>query len=230
MEAKRKAFHPVPPRPKNLDPNQQVRTTVNPPKALIDEDPEEISESDMDSWSDLSDTDVSVEELSRDLFNVDITANSPQSPFIAPSPKIKGDPAAAPLSSKSTLASTVPHSDELDKANEWVASYVTTHSKDRKLRVNPACLRAYALWHQQGHDVPEVASFLRDPPLKDNTVMEYIFQAVQRENLEADTERIARMHEDGYQPYSKAHERLLESAVEYTARMRRFPESAPPGE
>ncbi|KAM5342498.1 hypothetical protein ACJ41O_013464 [Fusarium nematophilum] len=54
----------------------------------------------------------------------------------------------------------------------------------RTLKVGPSTLRAYYVWHANEDLPPEsVARLLRDPPLKTNTVVSYILDAIAFENM-----------------------------------------------
>jgi hypothetical protein len=51
-------------------------------------------------------------------------------------------------------------------------------------------LRAYHLWHHQGFDLKETAALLRKEPLALSTVVSYIAEALQKEDLEFDAEKV----------------------------------------
>lgn len=54
----------------------------------------------------------------------------------------------------------------------------------------PAYLRAYALWHPQSLNLYEVASLLRSPPLAPTSVAQYVLDAVSKEDLPFEPDRL----------------------------------------
>lgn len=59
------------------------------------------------------------------------------------------------------------------------------------MSATPAALRAYYLWHTNDGLRPEpIAGLLRDPPLKVNTVVSYILDAITSERLPYDKARL----------------------------------------
>jgi len=114
------------------------------------------------------DPSISLEEMARDFLNVaveDAPANSKSQPKLI---KTQSPSAASP---------------QVAAANEWVSYWRSTLPSDYKARATPASLRAYALWHHQDFDVPDVAALLRDPPLKEATVASYVLEAIRIEKL-----------------------------------------------
>ncbi|KAL3957611.1 hypothetical protein ACCO45_008189 [Purpureocillium lilacinum] len=64
-------------------------------------------------------------------------------------------------------------------------------SKQTPVSATPAALRAYYLWHANDGLRPEpIAGLLRDPPLKVNTVVSYILDAITSERLPYDKARL----------------------------------------
>ncbi|GJN75319.1 Werner syndrome helicase [Purpureocillium lilacinum] len=64
-------------------------------------------------------------------------------------------------------------------------------SKQTPVSATPAALRAYYLWHTNDGLRPEpIAGLLRDPPLKVNTVVSYILDAITSERLPYDKARL----------------------------------------
>ena len=80
---------------------------------------------------------------------------------------------------------------EVIVANEWVANWHSTRPPGYKFAAAPACLRAHALWHEQGFTVPEAAALLRNPPLLNATVAAYVLDALRMENLPFEKDRLA---------------------------------------
>lgn len=73
-------------------------------------------------------------------------------------------------------------------AEDQVISYQLRHSYVRATQAN---LRSYYIWHANQGLVPgEIAKILRDPPLKTNTVVGYILEAIRHEKLPFDAKRL----------------------------------------
>jgi len=76
-----------------------------------------------------------------------------------------------------------PPTPEYTTAQSWATTYRAALPFPHKPSASPASLRAYALWHEQGHTVPEAAALLRDPPLQNATVAVYVLEALRLEKL-----------------------------------------------
>jgi hypothetical protein len=64
-------------------------------------------------------------------------------------------------------------------------------SKKSSVRARPTALRAYYIWHDNTNLKPEeIAKICRDPPLKTNTVVSYILDAIVSEELPHDKGRL----------------------------------------
>ena len=162
LEGKRKALEPAPPRPSHAELNLPIRLASGQTVATHDEAAEE-------AFAILPpDPSISVEEMARDFLNVAVE-DPPTSSTLHPNP-LKTPPSF----------STSP---EIIAANEWVSQWRSALPPNYKARATPASLRAYALWHYQEFDVPDVAALLRDPPLKEATVASYVLEAIRIERL-----------------------------------------------
>ncbi|KAF7543713.1 hypothetical protein G7Z17_g10524 [Cylindrodendrum hubeiense] len=63
--------------------------------------------------------------------------------------------------------------------------------KNNKLSVSPSALRTYYIWHTNDDLAPEsIAKLLREPPLKTNTVVTYILDAIAFQKLPFSKERL----------------------------------------
>lgn len=191
LEAKRKALTPTPPRPAHAELNLPIRLANEHTVATVDEASETTEAPDISS-------DISVEELARDVGNMAIRYVSPEKPTIRyinpPQPAVRycdsPPPHTSPSSEQSTSLSPSP---ELSLANQWVDQYrlsSISQSINLTARAKPAELRAYALWHEQGLDVPTIASLLRRPPLQNSTVAGYVIKAILSDSLPYDSDRI----------------------------------------
>lgn len=83
-----------------------------------------------------------------------------------------------------------PDSEETKLADAWVANWRASLPPDYNIVGRPRELRAWHLWHEQGHSMEEVAALLKDPPLVTTTVASYIMQSIKAENLPYDEDRV----------------------------------------
>lgn len=183
MENKRKALSPTPPRPAFAElnipiqlANRQTATTYD--ESVEEEEEVEEVEEDRSDSIESSDSSLSIEELAYDFLNVALEAPSASKPL---SEKKKTKPA---VSAKTALSA------EFSAANDWVVQWRKTLSSSYKPRAFPAQLRAYALWHELKQSISTAAAILRDPPLKVSTVSAYVLEALRREKLPFDKERV----------------------------------------
>ncbi|KAI5795246.1 ribonuclease H-like domain-containing protein [Geopyxis carbonaria] len=73
------------------------------------------------------------------------------------------------------------------KANAWIDCYLAEHTSAIP---GKAALRAWAMWHVFGHDVPAICALCREPPLQPSTVVGYILEAVWKDQLPYDPARL----------------------------------------
>jgi hypothetical protein len=100
---------------------------------------------------------------------------------------LPSDPLTKPATSSRTIALHSPEAVTADAwATAWQAQLPATHS----VCVSQPQLRAYHLWHHQGFDLKETAALLRKEPLALSTVVSYIAEALQKEDLEFDAEKV----------------------------------------
>ncbi|PSN65561.1 hypothetical protein BS50DRAFT_575532 [Corynespora cassiicola Philippines] len=96
-------------------------------------------------------------------------------------------PTFSSLLSAKTAADKSP---EWQSATAWASSYLTStipppsSTTPSRIRATVSPLRAYHLWHHQNLDLDTIATHLRNPPLTQATVCNYILQAIRLENLE----------------------------------------------
>lgn len=164
LEGKRKALVPTPPRPSHAEKNLPIRLANGQTVADYDDGLDLDCETPTDSPPDPS---ISLEEIARDFLNISLEDPSPSLKPTQEAPW-KLLPLPAP---------------EVTAANEWIFNWRGTLPSNYKVRASQAQLRAYALWHCQNLDLSEVASLLRDPPLKQATVASYVLDAVRLEKL-----------------------------------------------
>ncbi|KAF2644294.1 hypothetical protein P280DRAFT_547095 [Massarina eburnea CBS 473.64] len=143
-------------------------------------------------------------ELEEALMDVEIDDNGRAVPRgverlaeDSPSPQDESNSKPKPLS-----AGPVTGASEYHMGTAWAQDYLErtipppsssdTNIKmaSRSIRATVPPLRAYYIWHHQQMSIEDVGALLRYPPLANNTVANYILQAVQLEDLEFETERL----------------------------------------
>jgi hypothetical protein len=109
------------------------------------------------------------------------------SPDVDDTSSLPSDPIAKPSTSSRTPTL---HSPEAVTADAWATAWQAQLPATYNVRVSQPHLRAYHLWHHQGFDIQETAALLRKEPLALSTVVRYIAEVVQKEDLEFDAERM----------------------------------------
>ncbi|KAI9818211.1 MAG: hypothetical protein M1827_000836 [Pycnora praestabilis] len=204
LEEKRKLLKPMPPCPAHAELNLPLRTADGLCIATADElQGSDETEAVVDGKSNVTSNNLpEVEEMARDFLELRIE-----------------DKAAEGIDSiaKSTNIQAT-KSPEIVEAEAWVAQWRSipseaTQRKSNATRATPAYLRAYSLWHHQGHDVKGIAQLLRDPPLQVSTVTGYILEAIRIEKLPYDKTRVkevvAQLPETTPEHRTRAFQRLL---------------------
>ncbi|EGP86207.1 uncharacterized protein MYCGRDRAFT_45343 [Zymoseptoria tritici IPO323] len=109
---------------------------------------------------------------------------------IAFAPSKREKATAAPLP-KSTPAKNNPlPCPENQRADTWIRTRRAESAADLKRPASDSVMRAYHLWHVQHFELNEVARFCRDPPLTMNTVASYVMDAIEKENLPFEQDRL----------------------------------------
>lgn len=80
-------------------------------------------------------------------------------------------------------------SPEMARADAWAASWKSSLPIGYNLKASTPSLRAYHVWHEQGHDIRQVAALARSPPLAPQTVATYVLEAIKHEDLPFEMER-----------------------------------------
>jgi len=180
LESKRQAMDPAPPRPAHAELNLPIRQANGQDVATGDNIPEILEDSDEDSDQC---SEISIEDLTNDIDTIALGEPSVHLDSKASLPSAGEAPSEKPVS--------LPPSRELSSANAWVAGY----SQFAKPSAKPAELRAYALWQEQGFNIPTVAKLLRVPPLQNTTVVNYIGKAISNEMLPYECARIPELEQ-----------------------------------
>ena len=186
LENKRNAMHPSPPRPAHAELNLPIKLADG-QSAIVSDATSEIVE-DLYDTSNLSSS-ISMEELAQKVTNVGFQQSS-SDPFSQNPGRSSTKSAVGPSKSNST---GLPPSPELALANIWIEQFKT--SANSVPSAKPAELRAYALWHEQELDVPTIASLLREPPLQNSTVTNYVGRAIQSMSLPYKLDRIKELEQ-----------------------------------
>ena len=82
------------------------------------------------------------------------------------------------------------HTPEAMTADSWATAWQAQLPATSTVRVSQPQLRAYHLWHHQGFDLKEIPALLRKEPLALSTVVSYIAEVLQKEDLEFDVEKV----------------------------------------
>jgi hypothetical protein len=82
------------------------------------------------------------------------------------------------------------HTPEAATADSWATAWRAQLPANDTAHVTQPYLRAYHLWHHQGFDLKEIPALLRDKPLALSTVVSYIAEVLQKENVDFDVERV----------------------------------------
>lgn len=114
-----------------------------------------------------------LEDVSSDSSDVDDGSSLPSDPITKPS-----------------TTSRVFHSPEAATADAWATAWQAQLPTTQIGRVSLANLRAYHLWHHQGFGLQEITALLRKEPLALSTVVSYIAEVLQKEELDFDAERV----------------------------------------
>jgi hypothetical protein len=102
--------------------------------------------------------------------------------------KIPATP-ASPMKGVPTRNNPLP-CPENQAADTWIIARRSVQADSARKAATDSVLRAYHLWHLQQWELNEVARFCRDPPLALNTVATYVLEAVEKERLPFEKERL----------------------------------------
>ena len=82
------------------------------------------------------------------------------------------------------------HTPEAVTADSWATAWQAQLPATSTVRATQPQLRAYHLWHHQGFDLKEIPALLRKEPLALSTVVSYIAEVIQKEDIEFDVEKV----------------------------------------
>lgn len=183
LEEKRQQMLPTPPRPACWElrlpielPDGSLATTKRARKGVT----AAVEDEDADEFFDALETqDEAVEsaELLRD--------EAKASPTRLPTEGVKKE---VPEAAREKVVRI--EGEEVRRANDWIEAWLASRSSTARTTLSAAPLRAYHLWHIQGHSLEDTAGLLRRPPLSTNTVANYVVDAVSRGKLAHDNDRL----------------------------------------
>lgn len=180
LEKEREAMDPCPPRPFYAELNLPIRLADGATESSTDEGAETVEAEPEAGGAAVAPLPASLAEAVQESLQVepenDTNDAEPAGAKVMPkkqskSPARTTKPPAAPKQQDSRVAA----------ADSWVAEYCAS----KTTVVAPTrTIRAYHIWHENSTLDPEgVAKLLREPPLKTNTVVGYILEAIRCEKL-----------------------------------------------
>lgn len=198
LEARRRRLDPTPPRPALYEDKQplvladgrvmKAQPIRSKPKTTL-EDGKTVEEDDDDECQEYFDAVETLDELEIESYT---TAGVPLAGLSVVYPTL---PPLETAPSSSRGRQGPPPSAQITEAESWVSHFRASLPREYILRSTHPALRAYALWHEQRLSCDVVASLLRDPPLKSQTVAGYVLQAIKEEDLKYDVERVREVFE-----------------------------------
>lgn len=209
LEAKRKLMDPMPPRPAFWEEHKPIQLgdgtliqAKSRKKAAAPEEPKIAEAEDDDEDEEFFDAMENLDAYnldaasakSADVPTAGLSISYPTLPSIEDQLEgltISGASSdKAPTDSKPPKRTGPPPSDEVDRAEQWVAAWRASRPPEYPIKATQAQLRAYALWHAQGLDCKDVAVLLRETPLSLQTVASYVLEATRQEKLEVEAHRV----------------------------------------
>jgi len=192
LECKRKQLRPVPPRPYHAELNLPIRLASG---AIITTTDDAVDDFEPHKTCTTASSAVPASGLEAAAENIQIEDDTDQtfaSTTIRIKSKLKSTDSASPVMSP-------PKSQSLVDAESWALAHrasnpSTSPSSNTSSIVNFSALRAYALWyHNSSLSIAEIASMLRDPPLRNSTVAAYILDSVRLEKLPFEKKRLRKV-------------------------------------
>lgn len=187
LEKEREAMDPCPPRPFHAELNLPIPHAEGIMEPSTDEGPEIVEPEPEADGAAIAPLPESLAEAVQASLETEPENN----PRTAETTRAKGTPKKQTASSSSTRRTPgTPKTQDsrIIAADSWVAEYCAS----KKTVVAPTrAIRAYRIWYENKTLDPEgVAKLLREPPLKTNTVVNYILEAIRCEKLPFEKPRI----------------------------------------
>jgi exonuclease 3'-5' domain-containing protein 2 len=192
LECKRKQLRPVPPRPYHADLNLPIRLASG---AVISTTDDTVDEFEPKQKSMMASPVSPASDLEAAAENIQIEDDAEQnsiSSIARTKPKVKSTGSTSP-------ATLVPRPQSLVDAESWALAHrasdlTLSPSRNSPPAVAFSALRVYALWYfNPSLSIPDIASMLRDPPLRNSTVAAYIIDSVRLEKLPFEKERLRKV-------------------------------------
>lgn len=186
LEKEREAMDPCPPRPSYAELNLPIRLADGATESSTDEGAEMAEDEPEAGGASVTPLPASLAEAVQESLQVDPENDANDA-----------EPAGAKVTAKkqvksparTTKASATKQQDSrVAAADSWVAEYC---ANKKKVVAPTRTIRAYHIWHKNSTLDPEaVAKLLREPPLKTNTVVGYILEAIRCEKLPFEKPRL----------------------------------------
>jgi exonuclease 3'-5' domain-containing protein 2 len=192
LECKRKQLRPVPPRPYHADLNLPIRLASGVVIATADDAADDFEPDQKSTTASLAIPASGSEAAAENIQIEDDADQNFTSSAVKTKPKMK--------STDSTSPNTPPPKPQpLVDAESWALAHRAS-SPSASASGNPAstvafsALRVYALWYSNSSlSIADIASMLRDPPLRNSTVAAYILDSIRLEKLPFDKERLRKV-------------------------------------
>jgi exonuclease 3'-5' domain-containing protein 2 len=189
LECKRKQLRPVPPRPYHAELNLPIRLASG---AVITTTDDAVDDFEPHKTCTTASSALPASGLEAAAENIQIEDDTDQT-FVSITGRIKSK-----LKSTDSVMSP-PKPQSLVDAESWALAHrasnpSTSPSSNTFSTVNFSALRVYALWyHNSSLSIAEIASMLRDPPLRNSTVAAYILDSVRLEKLPFEKKRLRKV-------------------------------------
>lgn len=200
LEAKRKQLDPSPPRPYHAELNLPIRLATGAEISTADEaidDPDAPAST--GNIARIASSTHPLSAVEAEAENIQIEIEDETDPNYTPIAKPK--PSSRPKAAKDTKE-TIPQPPKTQiiiEAEAWASAHREAHPAAKTSRMpapSLAALRAYALWHDNPTlSLTQIASALRNPPLRSSTVSNYILEVVRVEKVSFQKERLVEVFE-----------------------------------
>ena len=179
LEREREAMDPCPPRPSYAELNLPIRLADGAPESSPDEGAETVEDEPEAGGASVAPLPASLAEAVQESLQVEPENDAND---VGPADAQVTAKKQAKSPARTTKAPANKQQDSrVAAADSWVAEYCA----NKKTVVAPTrTIRAYHIWYENRTLDPEgVAKLLRQPPLKTNTVVGYILEAIRCEKL-----------------------------------------------
>jgi exonuclease 3'-5' domain-containing protein 2 len=189
LECKRKQLRPVPPRPYHVELNLPIRLASGAVIATTDDAVDDFEPNKRTTIASLVAPASVLEAAAENIQIEDDAEQDSTSSTVKTKPKMQSTHSAS-------AATSVPRPQPLVDAESWALAYRASNpqSRNSSTTVTFSALRVYALWYYNPSlSIPDIASMLRDPPLRNSTVAAYTLDSVRLEKLPFEKERLKKV-------------------------------------